>query len=43
VLSLAAAAAKAQQPRDRAEVYGRILSTCARCHREHPNSWGPAR
>jgi cytochrome c553 len=43
VLSLATAAAKAQQPRDRAEVYGRILSACARCHREHPRSWGPAR
>jgi cytochrome c553 len=43
LLNLAAVAEKAQQPRDRAEVYGRILSACARCHREHPKTWGPAR
>jgi cytochrome c553 len=43
VISLAAAAAAAQQPRERAEVYGRILSACARCHSEHPRAWGPER
>ena len=43
LIGLAAAAAKARQPRDRAQVYGRILSACARCHREHSGTWGPAR
>jgi hypothetical protein len=43
VISLAAAAAKATDHRERAEAYGRILSACARCHTEHPRTWGPAR
>jgi len=41
--SLAAAAAKAVTPPERAQAYGRILATCARCHQEHPGVWGPQR
>jgi hypothetical protein len=43
VISLAAEATRAQQLRERAQAYGRILSACAHCHTEHPNAWGPAR
>ena len=32
---LAAEAAQSVRPPDRARVYGRVLSTCARCHEEH--------
>lgn len=42
--SLAAEAASAVRPPDRARVYGRVLSTCARCHEEHgARPWGPDR
>ncbi len=41
--SLARDAARADRPPDRAEAYGRILATCARCHQEHPGVWGPRR
>jgi mono/diheme cytochrome c family protein len=42
--AFAAQAAKAVRPPDRARVYGRVLSTCASCHREHRvDSWGPDR
>jgi len=42
--AFAAAAAEAVRPPDRARVYGRVLSTCAGCHREHGvESWGPDR
>ena len=41
--NLANAASGAQRPPDRAQVYGRVLATCARCHREHARIWGPDR
>jgi len=40
---LAADAARAERPPDRARAYGRILATCASCHQEHPGVWGPQR
>jgi hypothetical protein len=40
---LAAAAAGARDTRERAEIYGGMLVTCARCHQEHPKIWGPDR
>jgi cytochrome c553 len=41
---LAAEAGQSVRPPDRARVYGRVLSTCARCHEEHEvTPRGPAR
>jgi hypothetical protein len=41
--SLATAATDARRPPDQAQVYGRVLATCARCHQEHASVWGPNR
>jgi hypothetical protein len=41
---LASKAAAARRPPDRAQLYGRVLSTCAHCHQEHDiQRWGPDR
>ena len=41
--SLSATAAKAVGRAERAQAYGRILASCARCHQQNPGVWGPQR